>query len=60
LPRVGLVLLGGRPKDGKSWFACQLALSVVTGQALGGWLEVKHHGRVQLWALEDSFRHHQG
>jgi hypothetical protein len=55
LPRAGLVLLGGRPKDGKSWFACQLALSVVTGQALGGWLEVKHPGRVQLWALEDHF-----
>jgi hypothetical protein len=35
LPRCGLVLLGGRPKDGKSWFACQLALSVVTGEPLG-------------------------
>jgi hypothetical protein len=55
LPRAGLALLGGRPKDGKSWFACQLALSVVTGQALGGWLKVKHPGRVQLWALEDHF-----
>jgi hypothetical protein len=55
LPRQGLVLLGGRPKEGKSWFACQLALSVITGQALGGWLQVREQGRVQLWALEDQF-----
>lgn len=54
LPRRGLVLLGGRPKDGKSWFACQMALSVVTGEALGGWLKVPEPGRVQLWALEDK------
>ena len=53
LPKCGLVLLGGRPKDGKSWFACQLALSVVTGDALGGWLKVREPGRVHLWALED-------
>jgi hypothetical protein len=54
LPRCGLVLLGGRPKDGKSWFACQLALSVVTGEPLGDWLQVHHPGRVHLWALEDQ------
>ena len=48
LPKCGLVLLGGRPKDGKSWFACQLALAVVTGQALGGWLRVREPGRVTL------------
>ena len=54
LPKRGLVLLGGRPKDGKSWFACQLALSVVTGEALGGWLKVSEPGRVHLWALEDQ------
>jgi len=53
LPKRGLVLIGGRPKDGKSWFACQLALSVVTGEPLGGWLKVPAPGRTHLWALED-------
>jgi AAA domain-containing protein len=55
LPKAGLVLIAGRPKDGKSWFACQLGLSVVTGSALGGWLRVKRPGRVHLWSLEDGF-----
>ena len=55
LPRTGLLLFGGRPKEGKSWFACQLALSMATGQALGGWLKVLEPGRVQLWALEDQY-----
>jgi len=55
LPRRGLVLFGGRPKDGKSWFACQLALSVVTAQPLAGWLRVEQPGRVQLWSLEDGY-----
>ncbi len=55
LPRVGLAVIGGRPKDGKSWLACQIALAVATGQPLGGWLRVLHPGRVQLWALEDQF-----
>jgi len=55
LPRYGLAVIGGRPKDGKSWLACQIALAVVTGQVLGGWLRVHHPGRVHLWALEDQF-----
>jgi hypothetical protein len=55
LPRIGLAVIGGRPKDGKSWFACQIALAVCSGEALGGWLRVHHPGRVQLWALEDQF-----
>jgi hypothetical protein len=54
VPKGGLVLLGGRPKDGKSWFACQLGLAAVTGDLLGGWLNVKERCRVQLWALEDQ------
>jgi hypothetical protein len=54
LPRQGLMLFGGRPKEGKSWFACQLALSVATGQSCIGRLAVLHPGRVQLWALEDG------
>jgi RecA-family ATPase len=55
LPKQGLLLLGGRPKEGKSWLACQIALSFATGQALGGWLKVCEPGRVQLWALEDQY-----
>jgi len=54
LPRQGLMLFGGRPKEGKSWFACQLALSVATGQSFIGRLGVLHPGRVHLWALEDG------
>ena len=54
VPKTGLVLLGGRPKDGKSWFACQLALSAVTGEPLGNFLQVKERCRVGLWALEDQ------
>jgi len=54
VPKTGLVLLGGRPKDGKSWFACQLALAAVTGEPLGGFLQVKERCRVGLWALEDQ------
>ena len=54
IPKGGLVLLGGRPKDGKSWLACQLALALITGNPLGGWLKVKERCRVQLWALEDQ------
>lgn len=54
LPKQGLVLLGGRPKDGKSWFACQTALSFASGNPLGGYLRVREPGRVQLWCLEDQ------
>ncbi|MBZ5607246.1 MAG: AAA family ATPase [Acidobacteriia bacterium] len=54
LPKNSLVLLGGRPKDGKSWLACQLALAMVTGEPLAGWLNVREPGRVHLWALEDQ------
>lgn len=54
LPERGVVLLGGRPKCGKSWFAVQTALSVVTGHPLAGYLRVHSPGRCQLWALEDG------
>jgi hypothetical protein len=51
---VGLAILAGRPKIGKSWLALQLALSVASGglffdRRLGG-------GRVLYYALEDSPR----
>lgn len=54
IPRGGLILLGGRPKEGKSWLGCQLALSFVTGQAFCGWMKVLNGGQVHLWALEDQ------
>jgi hypothetical protein len=54
LPKTGLVLLGGRPKEGKSFLVIQIAISIFTGQALGGWLKVRETGRIQLWALEDK------
>jgi hypothetical protein len=55
LPKTGLILLGGRPKDGKTWLSCQTALSFITGESLGGRLRVKEPGRCHLWALEDQY-----
>jgi len=49
---VGLALLGGRPKVGKSWLALQIALAVASGGfALG---QQVRQGRVLYLALEDS------
>lgn len=53
----GLTILGGRPKVGKSWFALQLALSLVSREKLAGYLEVKKPARVLYISLED--RPHQ-
>jgi KaiC/GvpD/RAD55 family RecA-like ATPase len=55
LPARGLMLLGGRPKSGKTWFAVQTAIAFVTGQHLGDYLKVRKPGRAHLWALEDQF-----
>jgi hypothetical protein len=55
LPACGLVLFGGRPKEGKSWFACQLGLSIVSGETLGGWLKCNSPHKVHLWALEYGY-----
>jgi hypothetical protein len=52
----GLTILGGRPKIGKSWFALGLALSIVSGQKLGGYLEIKKPGRVLYLSLEERPR----
>lgn len=50
----GYTLFAGRPKQGKSWLALQLALAVATGgQALG---EKVEHGNVLVCALEDGYR----
>lgn len=51
---VGLTLLAGRPKVGKSWLALQLAQAVTTGGKFLG-QRVKQ-GRVLYLALEDSRR----
>lgn len=51
---VGLGILGGRPKVGKSWLALQLCLSVASG-----WRFLDQNvnpGRVLYMALEDSER----
>jgi len=55
LPAQGVFLLGGRPKDCKSWLAVQMCCALVTGLPLGGKLEVLRPGRAHLWALEDQF-----
>lgn len=55
MPHVGVVLWGGRPKSCKTWGVCQMALSIVSGSALFGWLKVRQPGRVHLWALEDQY-----
>lgn len=51
---VGLVVLAGRPKLGKSWFALQLAIAV----ALGGMVLGRrvNPGKVLYLALEDNPR----
>jgi hypothetical protein len=51
---VGLTLLAGRPKVGKSWLALQLAQAVATGGKFLG-QRVKQ-GRVLYLALEDARR----
>jgi len=51
---VGLGILGGRPKIGKSWLALQLARSVVTGRPFLG-KETKP-GKTLYLALEDPMR----
>src|SRR5689334_7275770 len=48
----GCVLLAGRPKVGKSWFALQLALAVASGQPAFGQVPVER-GDVLYMALED-------
>lgn len=51
---VGLTLLAGRPKVGKSWLSMQIALAVATGGlVLGQRVDI---GRILYLALEDSER----
>lgn len=49
----GLALLYGKPKQGKSWFALELALAVASGGLLAGHFHVER-GDVLYLALEDG------
>jgi hypothetical protein len=49
----GLALLYGKPKQGKSWFALELALAVASGGLLAGHFPVER-GDVLYLALEDG------
>ena len=52
---VGLILLAGKPKHGKSWLALSVALSIASGgQVLGGF--ATEQGEVLYLALEDTER----
>lgn len=50
----GLIMLGGRPKVGKSWLALQIAIAIGSGGVMFG--EFVHKGKVLYLALEDSPR----
>ena len=52
----GLTILGGRPKVGKSWFALQLAVALITGQKLAAYLDVARPCRCLYISLEDRPR----
>jgi len=51
----GYVILAGRPKRGKSWFALDLALAVSSGGCALGSINVEQ-GKVLYLALEDNLR----
>jgi len=51
---VGLTMLAGRPKMGKSWLALQIATAVATGGVALG--ERVRRGKVLYLAMEDSAR----
>lgn len=51
----GYVILAGRPKRGKSWFALDLALAVASGGCALGKIKVEQ-GAVLYLALEDNMR----
>ncbi len=51
----GLHLLVGKPKQGKSWLALQMALAVAAGDTLFGSYQA-HRGHVLYLALEDTLQ----
>ncbi len=54
-PTEGVVLLAGRPKEGKSWLALQMALAISAGRKVMGRFDVIQSG-VLYMALEDNDR----
>jgi hypothetical protein len=53
---VGLTILSGRPKTGKSWFTLQTALAVSGGEPLLDRFNIPRSGAVLYYALEESDR----
>jgi RecA-family ATPase len=51
---IGLTLVAGRPKVGKSWFALQIALALAFGERALGRFRVATPGKVTYLALEES------
>lgn len=53
LPEVGLGMLAGQPKAGKSWLSLQAGLAIASGQRLADWFPTTQCP-VLIYALEDS------
>jgi hypothetical protein len=50
----GAAVLGGAPKQGKTWLGCELALAVATGAPALGRFPVKQRGHVIFFGAEDD------
>jgi hypothetical protein len=50
----GACVLGGPPKQGKTWLGCELALAVATGSPALGRFDVKRQGNVIFFGAEDD------
>lgn len=51
---LGACVLGGPPKQGKTWLGCELALAVATGSPALGRFAVKRRGNVIFFGAEDD------
>jgi hypothetical protein len=51
---LGASVLGGPPKQGKTWLGCELALAVATGSPALGRFAVKRRGNVIFFGAEDD------
>jgi hypothetical protein len=58
IPAIGVAILAGRPKEGKSWMAQQLAIAVANGSKALGRFDTRK-GRVFFIGLEDNNRRMQ-
>lgn len=52
----GTAILGGRPKQGKSWLALNIAINLATGTDVMGHYAVEEPHKVVFFTLEDSER----